>query len=434
MERIAPLLASLCAASALVAACGPELEQEPTEEGAQVVGLTECPHTWQWDSIQAERQRQEHALVPQTLGPELTVPGVHQNVPEYHDCQRFIVPDARGEGLQYDSIFAIFAAFGLDSLGQGAQEGTGPPIFAAAQIWSENTYAPLGIDSAGFSCLYLYRGDGASWNARMVSYGATEVDCTRVRNASGLPPGTELEVRPYTMTGGSGPHYPNVARWDWDEEHRQHYIGIKCGMAQWCEVGEMGNLSVSSPRTDHSNPAWSPNRRRVFEVKGWYDEQYLAEPSTASPTGVRPSAIRGTIFPDTLLGTWDDVSDFASRWVPVAKIALAVPDALTVNPYASKLNLGATRPGGPLNELSLCHGTKSQCSGVPASAPTCGDGLWWTRIVNAETGQAKHRCVIRRALPGVEVVATTRWRWLPDDEGVWERCVEGCCESQTGVF
>lgn len=84
--------------------------------------------------------------------------------------------------------------------------------------------------------------------------------------------------------------------------------------------------------------------------------------------------------------------------------------------------------------MALCRGAKGDCDGVPAAAPTCGDGLWWVRIVNAESGEARYRCVIRRELAGVDVVATARWRWLPDDEGQWERCAEGCCEIQTGVF
>ena len=28
----------------------------------------------------------------------------------------------------------------------------------------------------------------------------------------------------------------------------------------------------------------------------------------------------------------------------------------------------------------------------------------------------------------VVVPAATRWRWLPDDEGFWIRCLNGCCD------
>lgn len=425
MNRTAPLLTALTTTFAVISACGNYREQDPDEPVEPLVsGLAECPHTWNWREIAAEREGEGANLVPRTVGSNLTVPGVHQNVPEYHDCQRFMVPDPRREGeLQYDSIFAIFSA--PDPPGGGT-------LHAAAQIYSENSYAPLGIDAPGFSCLYMFHGDGSQWNAKMVSYGPTEVDCTAATDTSALPAGTDLEVQASTMTGGAPVHYPAVARWDWDAVNSRHYIGIRCGPARWCEVGAAG-FAASPNRADHSNPAWPPERRRVFEVKGWYDEQFLAEPSSSSPTGVRPTRIRGTIFPDPLLGTYNSISDFDDHWVQTAQIALDNPDSVP-NPYQAKLNLAATVPGGRLNTVWLCHGASGPCPGVPPALTSC-DGSWRVRIVNAQTGLPKYGCVIRRTLPSsIDVVATARWRWLLDDEGHWERCAQGCCEGQTGLM
>lgn len=428
MNRTAPVLTAFMTALAVIAACDPQGPERTDVVEPPVAGLAECPHTWDWEEIAEQREGQEGegpTLIPQAMGANLTVPGVHQNVPEYHDCQRFMVSDPSGTGeLRYDSIFAIFAAFDTRA---------GGTLYAAAQVYSENAYPPLGIHVPGFSCLYMFHGAGSRWNAKMVSYGPNEVDCTAVRDTSTLPLGTGLEVQASTMPGGALVHYPAVARWDWSDSTSQHYIGIRCGPAQWCEVGAAG-FAPSPNRADHSNPAWSTNRRRVFEVKGWYDEQFLAVSDTSSPTGVRPTGILGTIFPDTLLGTWNSVSDFDGTWVRTAQIALRVPSGAP-NPYAAKLNLTATTPGGYLNTVWLCHSASGSCPGVPNAVPPCGDGQWWVRVQNAAGDPPKHGCVIRRALPApIEVVATARWRWLLDDEGHWERCARGCCEGQTGLM
>src|SRR5664279_1636107 len=93
------------------------------------------------------------------------------NVPEYHDCQRFLVKDDHG-GLKYDSLEAIFVRYKLDTLyrnhmrnpdarlqgGVSASTEFEPQgLLVVGQVLSYGDYAPLGIKT-GSDCLVL------SWN------------------------------------------------------------------------------------------------------------------------------------------------------------------------------------------------------------------------------------------------------------------------------
>ena len=103
-----------------------------------------------------------------SVGPlnELTVSGAITQIPEFHDCQRFIVND----GKAYGPLVGIFAFRGLDTLTRIRPRTT--PLFpvpaatphapptampAVAEIVNFDTtaYDPLGIQP-GINCLYLF--------------------------------------------------------------------------------------------------------------------------------------------------------------------------------------------------------------------------------------------------------------------------------------
>ncbi|MGH7658751.1 MAG: hypothetical protein ACREL6_11000, partial [Gemmatimonadales bacterium] len=292
----------------------------------------ECPHDWG-----------ERKLVS---GSSLV--GPIADIPEFHDCQRFIV-EGVGEKLRYDSLFAIFASFKLDTLGQAldsAEEGQGKIALGGALIYTiGGRYPALGIKDE-YTCLYLFH-DPADSHWRAVTVPDPTAECVRMDPDVLAGAGKELEVRPITWKEfTANEDYPPVARWDWDSVHREQYIGIKCGLA-WCEVGDSGFVSSPSYRVDPSEPY---KLRRTHMIKGWYDEQLLAEPGPGG--NARPTKTRGTLFPDAALNDHDATKgDFqTSNWVPVA--TLAMEDPLPV--YKTRLNIDQALPTGSLNRMSLC--------------------------------------------------------------------------------
>jgi hypothetical protein len=358
----------------------------------------------------------------------LTTVGLNTDVPEYHDCQRFIVMGANGH-LQYDSLFAIYASLGLDSLDDSlaALEQRFPAdtmaVTAAVIVSDHQSYAPLGIRS-DFSCLYLFR--GALWSAVLVDQEGTN-DCTQpisIHHARG----TRLEVRRTEVRHLTRDDYPPVARWDWDAVHHEQNIGIKCG-AGWCEIGKAGFTASPSYNVNEKAPT---EARRVLMVKGWYDEQLLAR----LPAGgaLEPTDVLGTIIPEPGLGEVTNIAQFQT-WRVVAHIALsqASPE------YKTKFNYDQASPeSSHLNTMSLCYGSRISCLGlIPAlfywKAPTCGGGDHWYARVLAVDGTTLYKCIIRypddtNNMPSVVVPGTARWRWLAMDETSWKRCVVGCCE------
>ncbi|MEX0690372.1 MAG: hypothetical protein WD934_11445 [Gemmatimonadales bacterium] len=387
------------------------------------------------------------------------------NVPEYHDCQKFIVAD-RDSVLRYTDLFAIYAEFQLsemvaampavasgirrgvtrpfvrDSLPAFLAEGA-PDSFPAgaglsfAEIHAWGAYDPLGLDSAGAWCLLMYR-KGLGWGARMVARSRLpDQTCRQIVAEPGRYPGRELEVRRDTVTGLADADFPDVARWDWDPTNRQQYIGIRCD--GWCEVGDSGFVS-SQPHDRGSLPGAAG---RVRRVKGWYDEQILA---AMNPDGtLRPSGVIATMYPHADLDRYQ-MSHFAGAWLPVAHVAM---DSLLPE-YRAAFNFIPAAHPAPLNTIEACHGTRSECLGplgwfwraMTFQLPTCktlGDvapedvGMWWGRNRRADgRGGVVYRCVLYREVshpPGLNVPGTTRWRWKADDEDGWFRCPEGCCEE-----
>jgi hypothetical protein len=87
--------------------------------------------------------------------------------------------------------------------------------------------------------------------------------------------------------------------------------------------------------------------------------------------------------------------------------------------------------------MSLCKGDACVPPEQLASLPPCaGEVHWWTRVDPAGGGASKYYCATRRghedlSFGGVtfDVPATARWRWRASDEGTWEKCLQGCCET-----
>lgn len=385
---------------------------------------------------------------------EIDVAGPLSHIPEFHDCQRFILKKkflGITIGWKYDAMYAVFASFRLDSLWVGTglggppsklpcpqsrvvvngdpcynlQAGDSVPVegngfpFAEVVSWS-GTYSDLGVQP-GYNCLYLF--DPAAPKAFMVAQGPSNGKCAQLNSApSPAPNVTQLSVRLNVIPTYAPGDYPPVARWDWDRRNAKQYIVIRCGAAS-CDVGREA-LQASDVYQDNNGVAL-PAQKRVVEIKGWYDEQRL-------DIG-HPSKIRGSAFPAPGLHTFK-IADFTDTWVPTAFIALSKPH----QKYQGLFNYGShlIGPGvkfAELDTIELCHGPN--CN-VPTSAQlnctwgsASNDVQWWARIKSGSS-DPKYKCVVRRGHEGLgdSIPGTVRWRWMGNDETVWMRCDVGCCE------
>jgi hypothetical protein len=382
------------------------------------------------------------------------------DIPEYHDCQRFV------EFGGYGSVYAIFAAFRLDKL-------SGGPV---ATIYTPNgTYTPLGIQ-AGFNCLFLTK-TGASWTAKIVPWGVANNDCNDGHITVGPGVGKDLAVTMQNLTSGNfaGDDYPPVARWDWDSVHAQHYLGILCGHA-WCEVGEPGFVP-SQPYTGPAltfDPIPPPTgssvaplvlppsaAARVQRIKGWYDVQFLGVLTGGS---TQPTAIRGTLIPHPALDTinWThygpdpdaSLNYYKDRWVHVGY-------AVMTGDYP-KWNL---KTG--INKTSFCYGTLASCAVPTATSleyadaealtacpedPTHNNLQWWAKTVSkvdptgapTASSTTTYSCIRRidhrlhllaweadpaHANLSYRIPGAARWYFMPNDESTWHSCPTGCCSK-----
>jgi hypothetical protein len=367
-----------------------------------------------------------------------------KDVPEFHDCQRFMVKEDKK--LRYDVLGAIFAATELSTivarLGPplvppmvpiGIGPGTSITVPSAqtrpsfdeflaglmAVVVADAPYDPLGI-KAGRNCLYVWHFLSPTppqvevWTARMVPKpGATE--CPDVKVGI-LEPGTELKVSRAQVPGFTKPEdYPPVARWDWDARDSLQYIGIGCGDA-WCEVYK--DRLQSSPALPTPN-GLDESMRRIRLIKGWYDQQYLA---TMENGKLVPSNVLGTIMPDPLLGTYTNETFAPNLWVHVADVVLSstIKKDEVLERYEDKFNF---------NNSDFKHpGT------ISLQGSTTPGGPWKAKVKRHRPywlDSFKGRNITRReaTLPGgYKVPGVTRWRWMKTDEGTWTRCSVGCCE------
>lgn len=346
-------------------------------------------------------------------------------IPEYNDCQRFIIDG------KYDSLYAIYAT-------HPKTVALGPKVAVLVAVIRSfgGTYQPLGI-KPGLNCVYL---SGDRRLARVVD-SANYFPCCPIVALSQLP-APFLEARPTVAKGFErDSDYPQVARWDY-ALNRVQYMGVKCENA-WCEIG---------PPKFLSSPTWTPEStvplkmRRNMMIKGWYDEQILAD--TTPSTGGLPhvSGVRGTIFPSERLADYDEAT-WKGQWRVIAYVATP----RTSQKYLDSMNFAPTpfaKPATPLdprklNRIELCAGSDTDCK-VPPPTPTCpviptwtGATAWgWSRITRPGDTKPKYRCVARWSnagmtdFTGVPLVlpASTRWRWVTSDELSWSQCSAGCCE------
>jgi hypothetical protein len=391
------------------------------------------------------------------------IAGKYSKVPEFHDCQRLIVKS--GSGLQYDKLAAVFlgqkviegttsVTFKLDPAvmlltvqGSGAGggiRGSGPPIDIVVTIspggkatldtttavftpWvevvAEGTYSSLGINP-GYNCMFIVehkKSDGTvlKTDAKMVSVG-TDESCENHKNDLG----TTLSV--FANAAPPGAAIPAATRWVWSPWDSTQLIGIPCG-ATWCDVGP------------HAGPA-AVGSAFPQAVKGWYDEQYLAD---YTGSGLAVSSAVGTVFPEQGLDTRDSAY-YSGTFKDVAHVAITA----ALSKYESRYAFGNAAANGPISSMAtiaLCYGDREKCPMPTAPASLHCDiitdqmaGLpltaaikhpWWARVTSPDGSKVNYFCTGYRGLPSdFKMPAVVRWRWRAKDETVWIPCAQGCCE------
>jgi hypothetical protein len=434
------------ATSACVVSYGPT----PVPYGRDgVQGRRECPG--EGVTLKVDTGRISYIVTHVPLSDSIT------NIPEFHDCQRFI-RDTSGK-LVFDSLFAIFASFRLESLPQDLDSskdtitldnGVHVATVPVATIFSDHQrYDSLGI-KPGFNCLLLYRRSvpvtpqGFVWGAKMIPLPFPDSNCVPVKPQM---EGKTLQVLASSIRGLAESDYPAAARWDWDPRHSEQYIGIKCGAA-WCQVGRMGfdtSASYSGPSLPFKPIGVAPftdaERRRVTAIRGWYDEQRLAEHQGG---WTKPSALRGILVPNPDIdGLKSTPNMYDSTWVQVGFAVLIGGDYHKWN-YRQRVN-----------EVLLCHGSATDCKvenevqTQPPEPPStmaltsCTTG-WWATVRPLPSGKPRIFCLretnhqqelddLNSRHPNMvsSIPGTARWRWLLEDEGSWFGCMSSsCCTKQ----
>jgi hypothetical protein len=401
------------------------------------------------------------------------VAAVTTNIPEFHDCQRLLserIPEL------YGPLAGVWVSYRLDSLldslprrnlgsikpatSGGTIAGVQPPgvrpwtiipgkprtalMVAQIYLW-DGDYPVLGL-KRGWNCLYFLPDTTLSGLSALMVSTLVASACPDFASLNSIRPTekftgvTPLYVATTGPTGLRRGAFPPVGRWDWDAKLRHQYIGVGCKRA-WCEV--TGDKAYASSRAYPLTSGTEPERRRrVFEVKGWYDEQRLALHNTNM--GDSPAAFHGVAIPDTTLDAIDDTSGFEGKWISAAWATVGLPREVVDPKYETTFNFrpgdlaDPTRPKR-LSHVFMCQGRVEQCfpkdSGATPPANCKDHPGWWARIdspdipgrTNAATtyacvGRVDHREVHAPHIPG-----TARWFWLKNDEKLWMRCAEGCC-------
>lgn len=473
MSRLLSSLPGLgaCLAGALAAAaCNPSVP--PQREAFS----PKCPeHLQNW----AAADSGEHGLMRvQTIG-MIVASGNLAGMPEVNDCQRLV--SVHGDGTRaYGPLGVLFASRSLEALfARSVGGGTQYPAHAAATINSWPGGYPWLHLPAGWSCLYIVRrersaeshrelmrvrGDTAEVGrvvaAALRTHAANAVDTALIRSdlrsawvgeearqpeyvhaayvvpadptadgAVECPVVGSERLADFPALGVSATPLvdaaaaPSAARWDADFGNggQSQHISVRCGDA-WCDVMPTDAAGPVPDLRPDGVPADA-----MADLKGWYDQQYLAVPDPAKPGSLMPGPTLATYVPARGMGNFTQPQ--FDEWRVVGYIHLGGESAH----YKDKLNL---EPGW--NTVSMRRGELTDaetpfraCRGEAVGSEDDAKHKpdpWWVRIGSAG-GRVSYYCSYRHQHPSATDVlpGIVRWRWLDDDETTWQRCPQGCC-------
>jgi hypothetical protein len=187
--------------------------------------------------------------------------------------------------------------------------------------------------------------------------------------------------------------FPGVARWDYDNSNQNQIIGVKCGNG-WCEVGK--GVTYGNSHTGGT--------KRL--VKGWFDEQRLAIRPAAGPLKPWQQSV-ASVFPSDDLESYGTPQDFRYKWVPVGTIE---------SPAAyGRLEIKG-HPRIP-SELYLMWFELTD--------------KWYALMVSYDPAGRRYSSMFAVNMvphPGMRIPGVARWGWEDEDESIWVRCANGCCQ------
>lgn len=335
-------------------------------------------------------------------------------IPEYHDEGRLPIA-----GNLLGPMAFIYASPFLGTFTRKAQifEHGVPGILAAIVVVEDAVsmppeYAALHLTN-GTNCVWL-RARGADPTAAYEAY-VTHVPNTEPCDHTGTRFGPLDVVEVSDPRFRFSESYPPVARFDEDRDRRP-VLAFKCLVA-FCEVGS--GLTPAKQRRSkvHPNPV-PPGTPRQKIIKGWHDEQQLAERAGGMWRG---SGIWASIIPDTGISNYDSVM-FENVWVPAARIVIHNPLPATHKYYAWGLRRGDNFVG-----VQFDVAANQWLMGIfpnQFDAPMPG----------ARVPRKRWRVVDRMLHRDAAVPATARFRFTLADDGVWVPCGNACCKSDGEIF
>ena len=348
-----------------------------------------------------------------------------ETIPEYHDCQRLI------EDGKYGPLVGIFAHANVKTYYHWSKWRDGRVAATVVSLdpaaWS---YSSLGI-VGGTNCLLLKASGRSKWQAALIKAPGNTIGTGTTGNFGTCPDDLSwsvvsentplLTVRRQLgvdMVGDS--IAPPVARWDWDASNELNYIGVRCDADTWCEIGP-DNLVPSPKRTLRSLlfPKNAPNSD-AWVIKGYYDEQFLA-----NAAGDAPTSVFATIVPGFDARTLQDLDDKKGGPREVARLELRETGRTIGAEYDRYVQKFKTRGiGGPPRDRQ----TVTYLELRPNPSPTEKHpylGRFGGKDLDADAVVVrKHKDHLHDGPPVV------RWRWVAKDELTWSYCEpDGCCES-----
>lgn len=298
--------------------------------------------------------------------------------------------------------------------------------------WEDSEYKPLNIAAKSHKCLYVGRDD--SWRITAWHFdsdgsvgcllGSLSLDVVKNK-----PNAQELDgfaLKPGDVDSKfDKDELPGAARWEWTKKDTQ-VIGVRCG-SRWCQLAPKGTQESDLEQVPPDLGEPSKEERSRARIKGWFDFQVLAD--MGSDGKLVPSGILARIQPKKKS---DMESAGSDKWPTVAKIILwqRITGAQLPAKYEKKkLILGD-------NNLQMCTGDyASVCKGTgpePVPQTPC-DKTYpkvWGRFVNVTGVGPIFRVCVADDDNSQKSPWATRWHWDPKDEGMWVRCLNGCCQPK----
>jgi len=293
----------------------------------------------------------------------------------------------------------------------------------------DQPYTPLQIDAKSGVCLFVGRDN--TWNVSAylvvpnVSLGCMN---TGLLTAAQLQAMGAKQLTGYALDPSSidaefdEDDLPAAARWEWSASKTQ-VIGVRCA-TRWCQVAPAGTPATEMEPTPANNGKPTKEERRNGRFKGWYDLQVLADKNAQGQ--LVPSGVIGRFHPNK-----KSRMQMSSKntWYFVGEIILLQMNSGAVVP-AKYTNMGLALG---TNQLKMCRGSYADCLGTgspPAPCAATSEPVWGQIVSQIGTaGNLFPVCALADATYNT-AIWSTRWAWHPNDEGMWVRCLNGCCQPK----